>query len=416
MALARTLAFASLAPLAAAQNPAPYCTAGTSTNGCTPSINANVQPNTANTAGCLITVSGVEGQKQGVVFYGVDNVGFTPAPWGLGSTSFFCVKPPTKRMSSPLNSGGAVGQCNGSYVINWDAAQAANPGALGNPWVLGEKAFVQAWYRDPAAVKSSNLSNALELTMTALPPPCVPSLPCMVPIAAGAFAMGANGAPDEQPIHQVTITYSFWMAKHEVTRGQFASLMGFDPSFHAWWWNDPTGAVDGVDWTDARAYCAALNAMQTSAGAVPLGYEYRLPTEAEWEYACRAGTSTEFHTGNTLSCSQARMYFNPAANQYCHAGGIFVTPLSVGSFPPNAWGLHDMHGNVKEWCLDSKAAYSAAALSDPFVTGSSLRVLRGGGVESSSEFCRSASRDAYVESYAYSDIGFRVVLAPILVP
>jgi formylglycine-generating enzyme required for sulfatase activity len=75
-----------------------------------------------------------------------------------------------------------------------------------------------------------------------------------------------------------------------------------------------------------------------------------------------------------------------------------------------------MHGNVKEWCLDSKAAYSAAALSDPFVTGSSLRVLRGGGVESSSEFCRSASRDAYVESYAYSDIGFRVVLAPILVP
>ena len=154
-----------LVSFAQAQSPQPYCTAGTSTNGCTPSINANVQPNTANSAGCVITTSGVEGQKLGIVFYSVDNTGFTPAPWGVGSTSLRCVKPPTKRIGAALDSGGAAGQCNGSYVINWDAFQAANPTALGNPWIAGDKVFVQSWYRDPSAVKTSNLSNALELTL-----------------------------------------------------------------------------------------------------------------------------------------------------------------------------------------------------------------------------------------------------------
>jgi hypothetical protein len=166
-----TFVLVVLAPSALAQNPTSYCTAGTSTNGCVPSISANVQPNTANTAGCVVTTSGVEGQKQGIVFYGVDNTGFTPAPWGVGSTSFRCVNPPTTRIGLPLNSGGTAGQCDGSYVINWDAFQAANPTALGNPWALGDKIFVQSWFRDPLAVKTSNLSNAVELTLRNPPPP-----------------------------------------------------------------------------------------------------------------------------------------------------------------------------------------------------------------------------------------------------
>jgi hypothetical protein len=147
LTISRTFALVVFAPLAAAQNPTPYCTPGTSTSGCTPSINANVQPNTTPTAGCVITTSGVEGQKQGLFFYGVDNAGFTPLPWAVGSTSFLCVKPPTTRLGAPANSGGTFGQCDGSYVMNWDAFQLANSSALGNPWLAGDKVFVQSWYR-----------------------------------------------------------------------------------------------------------------------------------------------------------------------------------------------------------------------------------------------------------------------------
>jgi hypothetical protein len=204
------LAISTLTLLAGAQNPQPYCTAGTSTNGCTPSINANVQPNTANNASCVITTSGVEGQKQVIVFYGVDNTGFAPAPWGAGSTSFRCVKSPTKRLGAPQNSGGNAGLCDGSYVINWDAFQAANPTALGNPWTAGDKVFVQSMYRDPAAVKTLNLSNALELTLRNPPPlPCVTPLTGMVEIQSGTFLMGSNAAfaapyfngSTQQPVH-----------------------------------------------------------------------------------------------------------------------------------------------------------------------------------------------------------------------
>jgi hypothetical protein len=304
------LAISTLTSLAGAQNPQPYCTAGTSTNGCTPSINANVQPNTTNNAGCVITTSGVEGQKQGILFYGVDNTGFAPTPWGFGSTSFLCAKPPTTRLGGPVSSGGSVGQCDGSYVLDWDAFQVANPSALGNPWLTGDKVFVQSWYRDPSAPRTSNFSNALELTHSGPPPvPCLTALPGMILIPAGTFMMGSNAAngtpynnhPISQPVHQVTLSYCFWMGAKEVTQAQYTALMGVNPSFFI----HPANPVERVTWTAARSYCAALTAQQAALGLVPPGYEFRLPTEAEWEYACRAGTTTEFNVGAGLYCNQA---------------------------------------------------------------------------------------------------------------
>jgi formylglycine-generating enzyme required for sulfatase activity len=412
------LAISTLTSLAGAQNPQPYCTAGTSTNGCTPSINANVQPNTTNNAGCVITTSGVEGQKQGILFYGVDNTGFAPTPWGFGSTSFLCAKPPTTRLGGPVSSGGSVGQCDGSYVLDWDAFQVANPSALGNPWLTGDKVFVQSWYRDPSAPRTSNFSNALELTHSGPPPvPCLTALPGMILIPAGTFMMGSNAAngtpynnhPISQPVHQVTLSYCFWMGAKEVTQAQYTALMGVNPSFFI----HPANPVERVTWTAARSYCAALTAQQAALGLVPPGYEFRLPTEAEWEYACRAGTTTEFNVGAGLYCNQATMNASYHSNTYCPVG----QPSPVGSHAPNAWGLHDMHGNVWEWCLDSVAAYSAAAVTDPFVTGGAERIVRGGSFAQGSDRCRSAHRISGVApGFQYDTIGLRVVLAPVLVP
>ena len=141
-----------------------YCTAGTTSNGCSPSINANVNPNVANNAGVTITVANVEGLKQGICFYGVNNTGFTPSPWSPGSTSFLCVKGPTQRAGS-LFSGGSSNACNGGFELNWDTFVAANPTAIGVPFAAGDKVFVQAWFRDPPAPKTTNLSDAVELTV-----------------------------------------------------------------------------------------------------------------------------------------------------------------------------------------------------------------------------------------------------------
>lgn len=398
-----------------AQRPTSYCTAGTSTNGCTPSITANVQPNTANDAGCVITTSGIEGQKQGLVFYGVDNSAFTPSPWGAGSTSFRCVKPPTARIGALLNSGGTAGQCDGSFVLDWDAFQTSHPNALGNPWIVADNVFVQSWYRDPLAVKTSNLSDALELTFR-FPAPIVP---VMVPIASGTFQMGSDPAcgypywecSNGLPLHSVTITYAFWMAQTEVTQAQYASLTGSSPSSFP----GAEHPVDSVSWFDAQAYCATLTTQQSALGNVPVGYQYRLPTEAEWEYACRAGTTTHFNVGEELFCGQARFQYSNHSNSACWIGP-WPGAVPVRSYAPNAWGLYDMHGNVSEWCLDSWAIYPNGAVTDPFVTGPPDRINRGGNWWYSSDGCRSANRGSDIPGAVRNYVGFRVVLAPILVP
>ncbi len=246
--------------------------------------------------------------------------------------------------------------------------------------------------------------------------PGFPTPPGMVPIQGGTFQMGSNAASGPPyfgpvgPVHDVTISYCFWMGQHEVTQSEYAALMGTNPSSFP----GANNPVEQVTWFNAQAYCAALTAQQSALGNIPPGYQYRLPTEAEWEYACRAGTTTEFNVGVALLCNHAKFYYSHHSNAYC--GSFFDGPVPVGSYAPNAWGLYDMHGNVWEWCLDSYAPYSAAAVTDPFVTGGPYRVMRGGQWDGNSEVCRSALRVSSDPSYWFDNRGFRVVLAPVLVP
>jgi sugar lactone lactonase YvrE len=143
-------------------SPTTYCTAGTSTLGCVAQIGANANPSVSFANACNITVINVEGQKAGIVFYGIGNASFTPHAWASGSTSWLCVKSPTQR--TPIQqSGGVLGQCNGSFALDWNAFQQNHPSALGQPWTAGSNVHLQAWYRDPPAPKSTNLSNALQL-------------------------------------------------------------------------------------------------------------------------------------------------------------------------------------------------------------------------------------------------------------
>jgi subtilisin-like proprotein convertase family protein len=147
-----------------ASTPTAYCTAGTTTNGCNASITATAQPSVTFSTACVLNVANVEGQKQGLIFYGVNNTGFSPTPWGPGSTSFLCVKSPTQR-SGTQTSGGLTNSCTGAFTLDWNVYQGANPGALGNPFSAGAKVYAQGWFRDPPAPKTTNLSNAVEMTV-----------------------------------------------------------------------------------------------------------------------------------------------------------------------------------------------------------------------------------------------------------
>lgn len=141
-----------------------YCTAGTTTHGCVPSIAAYGTPSASASSGFTITVSAVEGMKQGIIFYGINQTGFTPHAWGAGS-SYLCVKSPTQRTHTQ-SSGGTFNQCDGVLALDWNAYIAANPGALGAPFSPGSSVYAQGWFRDPAAAKTTNLSNALGFVVT----------------------------------------------------------------------------------------------------------------------------------------------------------------------------------------------------------------------------------------------------------
>ncbi len=198
------------------------------------------------------------------------------------------------------------------------------------------------------------------------------------------------------------------MGEREVTQAEYQALMGMNPSFFA----APNFPVEQVSWNDARAYCQALTAREVTLARLPVGYEYRLPTEAEWEYACRAGTVTEYNVGADIYCGDAAFFYS--THSYIPCG--LSSPVPGGSYAPNGFGLYDMHGNVREWCLDSFFSYAPGAVSNPLATGGVNRVVRGGSWGSNSSFSRSAYRYGNNPGDSYNYIGFRLVLGEILAP
>ena len=225
----------------------------------------------------------------------------------------------------------------------------------------------------------------------------------LVLIPAGEFMMGSeNGDSDEKPAHRVRITKPFYLGKYEVTQAQWQAVMGSNPSHFKGSGNLP---VETVSWDDCQDFCRKLNDLLARRGEQVL---VRLPTEAEWEYACRAGTTTPFHFGATISTDQANYDGN-----YTYGNGrkgeYRKKTVPVSSFSPNAWGLYNMHGNVWEWCQDRYGAYPSGAQEDPTGPASGeYRVLRGGSWFSVPWFLRSAYRNRLRPDFRNINFGFRV--------
>jgi formylglycine-generating enzyme required for sulfatase activity len=207
-----------------------------------------------------------------------------------------------------------------------------------------------------------------------------------VKIQPGEFLMGANSdQPDEKPVHRVRITRGFEIAKYEVTQAQWEALMGSNPSH----FKGADRPVENVSWDDVQTFLLRLNEKSSN-------YFYRLPTEAEWEYACRAGTTGDY-AGNIESLA---WYRNNSGN----------TTHPVGQKSPNAWGLYDMHGNVWEWCQDWYEAYTSGEVEDPKgASTGSTRVLRGGSWTRPPASLQSARRSGFAPGTRNNSLGFRLV-------
>jgi sulfatase modifying factor 1 len=276
----------------------------------------------------------------------------------------------------------------------------------------GKNPVLDAMVRDALALAKSQteLDLASNLPSATPSPYTIPWLGLeLMPIPAGEFLMGS---PDDEDLrrdnetqHQVTISKPFWMGKYPVTQGQWEKVMGDNPSDFKEAGKD--APVECVGWDDAMEFCRKVNQREAREGRLPQGYEFTLPTEAQWEYACRAGTTTVFHFGDSLSSHQANFDGNHPYGD-AEEGPFLDTTTPVGKYRPNAWGLYDMHGNVWEWCHDWFGNYPSGSVTDPAGPNSgSVRVYRGGCWGSSGEYCRSADRDSYYPGHRSSYLGFR---------
>jgi formylglycine-generating enzyme required for sulfatase activity len=232
----------------------------------------------------------------------------------------------------------------------------------------------------------------------------------MVFIPPNTFTMGSptnevDRNSDEGPQTTVILTRGFWMGQYEVTQGEYLSVMNTNPSPFP---GDLSRPVSGVSWPDATNYCVKLTQREVAAGRIPPGSHYRLPTEAEWECATRAGTTTRFSYGDDPA-------YASLGSHAWYASNSGFKPHPVGQKLPNPWGLYDMEGNVVEWCQDWFGLLPGGVQTNPTGPASSLsgrKVTRGGAFDNTQQSCRSAERSLFNAGLldTDTDLGFRVAL------
>jgi formylglycine-generating enzyme required for sulfatase activity len=296
----------------------------------------------------------------------------------------------TGSIAADFNADGAVdGADLGGLLFAWGAC----PGPVVPAWAT----LVEA-QPDPAVVTDPALRAAIAATGLAWRVRDTGTQMEMMLIPPGTFQMGCIMGSSaygcflhEQPVHQVTLTNAFYLGRYEVTQSQWVSKMGSNPSYFQGQSDSASRPVEQVSWNTIQGYLSATS--------------MRLPTEAEWEYACRAGTQTPFYNGSTDdSTVGALAWYSPNSNNQTHA---------VGGKAANGFGLHDMLGNVWEGVNDWYDAYPSGAQTNP--TGpvsASYRVLRGGSWLSGSDVVRSSSRAVDTSGIADVNVGFRVARTP----
>jgi formylglycine-generating enzyme required for sulfatase activity len=286
------------------------------------------------------------------------------------------VLPSDIKLVGSIRCGGGIG-----HVLYRSATVVTGQVQSGNTPTLPPEAAITP---SKAILATDPLVNSVRMKLKLLP--------------AGTFMMGdADGRDAEQPPHQVTIRRPFYLGIHEVTNAQWRRVMGQVPSDS----KDEAHPVEKVSWHDAVLFCRKLSDMPTERN---LGHVYRLPTEAEWEYACRAGTTTKYSFGNDAKLLGDYAWFAIDGNS--------TTPSNpVGQKRPNPWGLFDMHGNVWEWCSDWYGDYDSHAVTDPQgPTDGTHRARRGGGWYVSASGCFSSLRTFEDPTRSNNFHGFRVAM------
>ncbi len=230
----------------------------------------------------------------------------------------------------------------------------------------------------------------------------------MIKVKAGTFMMGSPVKRNsDEKLHKVTLTQDYWLGKFPVTQAQFQAIMKYNPSY----FDGSKRPVEKVDWDCARDFCVRLN--RKFEDKLPEGYQFDLPTEAQWEYACRAGTTTAYFWGNRCNGTEP----NCDGNYPCGTtakGPYLERTTDVGTYKPNDWGFYDMHGNVWEWCRDwYNDDYGEDAIDPVGPSSGSNRVSRGGGWINSARYCRSADRGSSSPDDRDNYLGFRLALVKL---
>jgi formylglycine-generating enzyme required for sulfatase activity len=277
-----------------------------------------------------------------------------------------------------------------NFAFNPGAGGTVSPPAVSPPAVVapqrpaqpgtssGTQVAVGEYPQPPTAPKTQRNSLGMEFVL----------------IPAGTFQMGTNDSDansNEQPAHTVRITRPFYLGKYEVTQGQWQAVMGNNPSRFT---GDPNRPVENVSWEDVQEFVRRLNSREG-------GATYRLPTEAEWEYAARAGTTTRWSFGDDASQLGRYAWYEGNAGGQTHP---------VGQLQPNPWGLYGMHGNVWEWVQDWYGTYTSGTAVDPAgLSSGSTRVNRGGSWNNTARNCRSANRNDDTPGNRNDNLGFRLL-------